>query len=101
MDDSGFPRTPDRPVKLLGTCVCYLRSVETSIGARGPDFLGGSATCVKHVVARSNPSQTKESLLVNHCIHMELIVEVCLSSCVGSGFELSRVGVHKAIAISL
>ena len=37
-------RTPDRPVKLLGTCVCYLRSVETSIGARGPDFLGGSAT---------------------------------------------------------
>ena len=39
MDDSGFPRTPDRPVKLLGTCVCYLRSVETLIGARGPDFL--------------------------------------------------------------
>ena len=31
-------------VKLLGTCVRYLRSVETSIGARGPDFLGGSAT---------------------------------------------------------
>ena len=46
MDDSGFPRTPDRPVKLLGTCVRYLRSVETSIGARGPDFLGGSATVV-------------------------------------------------------
>ena len=44
MDDSGFPRTPDRPVKLLGTCVRYLRSVETSIGERGPDFLGGSAT---------------------------------------------------------
>ena len=44
MDDSGFPRTPDRPVKLLGTCVRYLRSVETSIGARGPDFFGGSAT---------------------------------------------------------
>ena len=44
MDDSGFPRTPDRPVKLLETCVHYLRSVETSIGARGPDFLGGSAT---------------------------------------------------------
>ena len=47
MDDSGFPRTPDKPVKLLGTCVLYLRSVETSIGARGPDFLGGSATVVK------------------------------------------------------
>ena len=44
VDDSGFPRTPDRPVKLLGTCVRYLRSVETSIGARRPDFLGGSAT---------------------------------------------------------
>ena len=44
MDDSGFPRTPDRSVKLLGTCVLYLRSVETSIGAHGPDFLGGSAT---------------------------------------------------------
>ena len=44
MEDSGFPRTPDRSVKLLGTCVRYLRSVETSIGARGLDFLGGSAT---------------------------------------------------------
>ena len=44
MDDSGFPRTPDRSVKLLGTCVRYLRSVETSIGTRGPDFLGGSTT---------------------------------------------------------
>ena len=43
MDDSGFPRTPDRPVKLLGTRVRYQRSIETSIGARGPDFLGGSA----------------------------------------------------------
>ena len=44
MDDSGFPRTPDIPVKLLGTCVCYQRSVETTIDARGPDFLGGSTT---------------------------------------------------------
>ena len=44
VDDSGFPRTPDRPVKLLGTCVRYLRSVETSIGAREPDFLEGFAT---------------------------------------------------------
>ena len=44
MDDSGFPKTPDRPVKLLRTCVRYLRSVEISIGACGPDFLGGSAT---------------------------------------------------------
>ena len=44
MDDSGFPRTPDRPVKLLGTRVRYQRSIETTIDARGPDFLGGSAT---------------------------------------------------------
>ena len=44
MDDSGFPRTPDRPVKLLGTRVRYQRSVETTIDACGPDFLGGSAT---------------------------------------------------------
>ena len=44
VDDSGFPRTPDRSVKLLGTCVHYLRSVETSMGAHGPDSLGGSAT---------------------------------------------------------
>ena len=46
MDDLGFPRTPDRSVKLLGTRVRYSRSVETSIDARGPDFLGGSATLV-------------------------------------------------------
>ena len=44
MDDSGFLRTPDRSVKLLGTYVRYLRYVETSIGAHGPNFLGGSAT---------------------------------------------------------
>ena len=44
VDDSGFPRTPDRPVELLGTRVRYSRSVKTSIGARGPDCLGGSAT---------------------------------------------------------
>ena len=43
MDDSGLSRTPDRPVKLLGTCVRYQRSVETTIDARGLDFLGGSA----------------------------------------------------------
>ena len=44
MDDSGFLRTPDRPIELLGTCECYPRSGKTTIGARGPDFLGGSAT---------------------------------------------------------
>ena len=44
VDDSGFPRTPDRPVELLGTRERYLRSVKTTIGAHGPDFLGGSTT---------------------------------------------------------
>ena len=44
VDDSGFPRAPDGPVELLGTRVRYPRSVETSMGACGPDFLGGSAT---------------------------------------------------------
>ena len=43
VDDSGFPRTPDRPIELLGTRVRYQRSVETMIGARGPNFLGGFA----------------------------------------------------------
>ena len=44
VDDSGFPRTPDRPIELLRTRVRYLRSVKTTIGARGPDSLGGFAT---------------------------------------------------------
>ena len=44
VDDSGFPRTPDRPVELLGTRVRYPRSVKTMIGACGPNSLGGSAT---------------------------------------------------------
>ena len=50
VDDSGFLRTPDRPVKLLGTRVRYPRFVETTIGARGPDFSGGSATAGIRVV---------------------------------------------------
>ena len=44
MDDSSFLRTPDRPVELLGTRERYPRSDKTTTGARGPDFLGGSAT---------------------------------------------------------
>ena len=43
VDDLGFLRTPDRPIELLGTRVHYPRSIKTTIGARGPDFLGGSA----------------------------------------------------------
>ena len=42
-DGSGFPRTPDRSVELLGTRERYPRSGKTTIGARGPDSLGGSA----------------------------------------------------------
>ena len=42
VDDSGFPRTPDRPIELLGTRVRYPGSIKTTIGARGPDSLGGS-----------------------------------------------------------
>jgi len=51
VDDSGFPRTPNRPVKLLGTCVRYQRSVETTIDACGPDFLGGSAIILPNILA--------------------------------------------------
>ena len=50
VDDSGFPRTPDILVKLLGTRVRYQRSIETTIDARGPDSLGGSATASIRVV---------------------------------------------------
>ena len=61
MDDSGFLRTPDRSVKLLGTCVRYLRSDETSMGARGPDSLGGSATG-KRLFAECFLSDTRQTL---------------------------------------
>ena len=44
VDDPGFLRTPDRPVELLGTRERYPMSVKTTIGARGPNSLGGSAT---------------------------------------------------------
>ena len=57
MDDLGFPRTPDRPVKLLGTRVRYQRSVETTIDAQGPDFIGGSAI---EVDAKAEPEEEEE-----------------------------------------
>ena len=44
VEDSGFLRTPNRPVELLGTRVRYLGSIKITIGARGPDSLGGSTT---------------------------------------------------------
>jgi len=63
VDDSGFPRTPDRSVKLLGTCVRYLRSVKTSIGARGADFLGGSATLIIQTVSTGTWNSIRCALL--------------------------------------
>ena len=62
VDDSGFPRTPDRPVELLGTRERYPRSVKTMIGARGPNSSAGSTIdhrwhslrqCLEHRVATS------------------------------------------------
>ena len=67
MDDSGFPRTPNRPVKLLGTCVRYLRSVETLIGARGPDFLGGAPT----PSSGSTPSSRASHPCVEHLAYLD------------------------------
>ena len=54
-----FPRTSDRLVKLLGTRVRYQRSVETTIGACGPNSLGGSATAAGRADRRgSSPTST-------------------------------------------
>ena len=44
VDDSGFPRTPDRIPELCGLCVQQSEVWETMIGARGPYNLGGSTT---------------------------------------------------------
>ena len=57
VDDSGFPRTPDRPVELLGTRVRYSRSVKTTIGTCGPDSLGGSATAATKAPVNQAPNQ--------------------------------------------
>ena len=44
MDDSGFPRTPDRLLESFGTRVHRSEVFETMIGACGPLNSGGSAT---------------------------------------------------------
>jgi hypothetical protein len=44
MDDSGFPRTPDRLLILSGSRAQQSEVVETTIGVCGPYNLGGSAT---------------------------------------------------------
>jgi hypothetical protein len=47
MDDSGFPRTPNRLLMLSGSRAQQSEVVETMIGACGRYNLGGSATiCV-------------------------------------------------------
>jgi hypothetical protein len=44
MDNSGFPRTPDRLLMLSGSRAQQSEVVETMTGACGPYNLGGSAT---------------------------------------------------------
>jgi hypothetical protein len=47
MDDSGFPRTPDRLLKFCGTHVWLLEVFKTLTSTCGPYNLGGSATLYK------------------------------------------------------
>jgi hypothetical protein len=42
VDDSGFPRTPDRHLKFYGTHAQPSEVFETMTGACGPYYLGGS-----------------------------------------------------------
>jgi hypothetical protein len=44
MDDSGFPRTPDRLLKFYGTHVWLLEVFKTMTSIGGPYNLRGSAT---------------------------------------------------------
>ena len=44
MDDSGFPRTPDRLLESFGTRALRSEVLETMMGACGPLNSGGSAT---------------------------------------------------------
>ena len=44
MDDSGFPRTPDRLLESFGTRARRSEVFETMMGACGPLNSGGSAT---------------------------------------------------------
>jgi hypothetical protein len=44
VDDSSFPRTPDRLFRLYGTHASPSKVVETMTGACEPYNLGGSAT---------------------------------------------------------
>jgi hypothetical protein len=44
VDDSGFPRTPDRLLKFCGTHVWWLEVFKMITSTCGPYYLGGSAT---------------------------------------------------------
>jgi hypothetical protein len=44
VDDSGFPRTPDRLLKFCGTRVQWLEVFKTITSTCGLYYLGGSAT---------------------------------------------------------
>jgi hypothetical protein len=44
VDDSGFPRTPDRLLKFCDTHVWWLEVFKTITSTCGPYYLGGSAT---------------------------------------------------------
>jgi hypothetical protein len=46
VDDSGFPRTPDRLLNLCGTHVWWLEVFNTITSTCGPYYLGGSATAI-------------------------------------------------------
>ena len=92
MDDLGFPRTPDRPIKLLGTCVRYLRSVETSIGARGPNFLGGSATVPGRLVPVGFDCASRRGAVSRGSAHSRSEKWVRVGSGVWSGLSVREMG---------
>jgi hypothetical protein len=51
MDDSGFPRTPDKLLMLSGSYAQQSEVVETMTGVCGPYNLGGSATAADPTMA--------------------------------------------------
>jgi meiotically up-regulated gene 157 (Mug157) protein len=54
MDDSGFPRTPDRLLKFCGTHVWWLEVFKTITSTCGPYYLGGSTTAgIRAIIIRA------------------------------------------------
>jgi hypothetical protein len=53
VDDSGFPRTPDKLLKFCGTHVWWLEIFKTITSTCGPYYLGGSATTgIRAIIVR-------------------------------------------------